>query len=517
MTQLVKYSIEKYTDYLSDESRLKGNADSISFPCSADEVCGQIKELSQAGIPVTIQGARTGISGAAVPVCGHIINMSRFNRIIGMTCDSEGSFYLKVEPGVILSDLNSRLNMRSFDTTQWSEESREALKKLRTNKKRMLFPPNPTEKSATVGGMFSCNSKGINSLTYGAAANHVHAIDVCIPNGELWTIERGRYVFDDKGCDLPNGKRIEVCNAKPSSVYGSMNPHPGLDLIDLFAGAEGMIGAVLSLSLKLCPMGENTWGIMFFLKDWQSADQFAASIMKQKFTGVLLGALEFFDSEALRLVDEMKRKSNNLRSIPDFPKETNAAVYVELEGDDEEAIEEAMLSLMVLYDISGGEENNTWASSYEKDLEMFRLMRHAVPESVNTVAAESALNGFWSERVSLDCQLPVSVVHEMLCRYEADIEKSFVRGMVFGHYGDGRLHLELLPKNETEYSRARELVMAWSENAVSCGGTPAGENGIGKIKKYINAFADSDSVSVAKKVKNYFDPQFLFNPGNFST
>ena len=515
MEKLRKYSIDNYQDYLSDESRMKGNADSISFPSSADEVCSQIRELACEGIPVTVQGARTGITGAAVPVRGHIMNMSRFSRITGMSTDSAGNFFVTCEPGVILSDLNSHLSLRNFDTSDWSEESREALKKFRACGRKMHFPPDPTEKSATVGGMFSCNSRGLNSMSCGSAADYAEAVEICTPAGERWNIERGKYIFDEKGCPLPDGGRLDVPCTHASSVLRNLCPVCGTDLVDLFAGSEGMLGAVLSLKLRLEPEKESLWGVVFFLKDTQSAGKFAGGAAGQDFGAASLDVLEFYDSASLLQVSRMKQKMSSLRSIPDFPENTAAAVYVEISCDDEGAIEEAMLGLMDEFDACGGQESDTWASCFEKDLEMFRLLRHAVPESVNTCAAETALKGFSCSRISLDCQLPASASGEMLELYEQGIEKASVHGMVFGHYGDGRLHVELMPENEAEHERASGLAEEFSEAAVKRGGIPAGENGTGKVKLYIYSLAEPGCMENAGKIKKFFDPEGIFNPGNF--
>ena|GEM_PF-4586657 len=89
-----------YQQYLKDESRTAGYAESISFPGTEDEVRADLKEYCGRGIPVTVQGARTGLTGGCVPFGGHILNTSGLDRILGLTRAADGSFLIRLEPGI---------------------------------------------------------------------------------------------------------------------------------------------------------------------------------------------------------------------------------------------------------------------------------------------------------------------------------------------------------------------------------------------------------------------------------
>jgi D-lactate dehydrogenase (cytochrome) len=160
-----------YYDYLRDESRKVGKAATISFPQNEGEVINTIALLSAGNQKITIQGARTGITAGAVPDGGHILNLEKMNKITGLRCDND-EFILTVQPGVLLIDLRKAISRKSFDTCQWSGESIEALERMK-KAGDFFFPPDPTETTASIGGMVACNASGARSFYYGPTRKYV--------------------------------------------------------------------------------------------------------------------------------------------------------------------------------------------------------------------------------------------------------------------------------------------------------------------------------------------------------
>ncbi|HWQ57511.1 MAG TPA: FAD-binding oxidoreductase, partial [Clostridia bacterium] len=119
----------KYAQYLGDESRLTGAAEGIVFPQSAQELAQALRSAAQSGLRATAQGARTGLSGGAVPRGGLIVNLTRMNRILGIGRNGDGAF-LRAEGGATLEQIEREAAARG-----------------------LFFPPDPSEKTATVGGM----------------------------------------------------------------------------------------------------------------------------------------------------------------------------------------------------------------------------------------------------------------------------------------------------------------------------------------------------------------------------
>lgn len=500
----------RYEEYLRDESRGCGFAESISFPQTIEQAQEEIKALAAARAPVTVQGARTGICGGAVPAGGHILNLTRLKGITGLRRDAGGNFFLTVQPGVTLQDLEAGIGLRRFDTQGWSQESKDALAALWTAPP-VRFAPDPTEGSATIGGAFACDAQGLNAMEAGSVGSHVEAILVCLPDGRVWELERGRYRFEANGCPLPEGGWLPVASVEGPLSFRGLTPRPGMDLVDLFAGAEGMLGAVLSLTLRLTPAPAHLWGVFFFFPSQEGAARF--SMPPPSLPG--LAALEFFDSEALRRVMALKETSSRLRQIPDIPAGAKGAVYLELEGESEEGLEETLMAFSERFEAHGGREEDTWAGFERQELEKFRLFRHTVPEAATAAIDLARQTDPAITTLCSDFTLPPEGLLERFSGYEADIEKSGIAGMVFGHTACGRLHLALMPADGQQYRTARQLMERWAAEAREAGGLLSGENGIGKQKRHLLEWASPEQLAAAKAVKAFFDPEGRWGPGNF--
>lgn len=126
MSATIKPFTDEFEEYGRDESRASGEASSISFPTTEDEVRAILEKLHAERVPVTVQGARTGLAAGAVPHGGHILNTSRMNRYLGLRRDEQGQFLLRVEPGVVLSELRKQLSKKVLPTAGWDQVSLEA-------------------------------------------------------------------------------------------------------------------------------------------------------------------------------------------------------------------------------------------------------------------------------------------------------------------------------------------------------------------------------------------------------
>ena len=174
---LFKPDVEgQYPDYLRDESRRRGRADLISFATSEED----IRQVLLSRHAITTQGARTGITGGAVPDGGHILNLSRMTGITGMRLDSgRNEAFISVQPGLALVELRKILQTCEFDSGNWSPESLLALEQFR-QAPSYFFPPDPTETSASIGGMVACNASGACTFRYGATRAYIEAMRVML-------------------------------------------------------------------------------------------------------------------------------------------------------------------------------------------------------------------------------------------------------------------------------------------------------------------------------------------------
>ncbi len=509
MSVLISDVEERHLDYLQDESRMRGCAQKIAFPRNADEV-RQVLDFSRKNrMPVTVQGARTGIAGAAVPAEGLILNMSKMDRITGLRQEGE-HFFLEVEPGVLLNDLKEGLASKRFDTEGWTDGSKEALGNLQKGD-IFRFLPDPTETTASIGGMFGCNAKGLSGYRYGRMSDYTEQITFVNADGHEWRIPRGRFLAEEAGCLLPDGFLLPGLPEKP--------PYPltmtrGEDLIDLIAGSEGMLGVVTSLELRLEKEPAECWGILFFFEEQKEAARFAGQLV-QETAEAWVTAAEFFDRAALDVVEQMKGRMTSLKGIPDIPSGRNAAVYMELEAENGEAAEGLLFDLLERFGECGGSEEDTWAASGLREMEKFRLLRHAVPEGINNRVDEirRELPGF--VKMGADFGGAGSNLEQIVERCSKDAAEACVRAVIFGHALDLHLHVNLLPGTEDEKKRADALMNRWADETAAAGGSLAEENGIGKVKAgLVCSRLPAEVLEAMRTAKNHFDRDGLLNRGN---
>ena len=158
-------------------------------PRNEAELVEAVRFAHDNGVPLTAQGSRTGLAGGASPQGGMILNLSRMNRILGIRRDAQGRFLLRVQPGVALTTVRKALRDKSFDISSWDAESLETLKDVRAG--ALFFSPDPTEPTASIGGMASCNACGARSFLYGCTRKHVNALRAVLADGRVTALERG--------------------------------------------------------------------------------------------------------------------------------------------------------------------------------------------------------------------------------------------------------------------------------------------------------------------------------------
>jgi len=366
-TDTIAYPVEPdYVEYLRDESRLQGKAEAIYFPGNEQEVQQVLAGLSASATPITVQGARTGISGGAVPFEGHILNLSRMDRVLGLRQDGD-IFLLRVQPGVLLEKINEALHHKDFVSEYWDRNSKEALEAFQ-QAGVYFFPPDPTEATASIGGMAANNASGARSFFYGQTRQHIAGLRVVLADGSATSLRRGRQMASGHHFQLriEGGKILE--GELPSYTLPQVKNVAGyyvqedMDILDLFIGSEGTLGVITELELILAPYPRAVWGIMCFFAEESQAVRFVCRLRMtlQAAAGGLHStallrtepvaraaaetacqpvALEFFDNHALKLLREQKEGNPAFAKLPAAPQDQGAAIYVEYHGKDEEQIE----------------------------------------------------------------------------------------------------------------------------------------------------------------------------------
>lgn len=505
-----------YPDCLRDESRRVGAAASVSFPLSERDIIDHVAEARRLGRSVTVQGARTGIAAGAVPDGGHALNLSRMNRIIGLAPGAaRNEWLLRVQPGVVLSDLQNALLRRRFDAAEWSREDAARCEPFAAGP-AFFFPPDPTETSASIGGMAACNASGAKSLRYGATRAYVHAARLVLADGSVLALQRGRERCRGRDFAVAASAGRTISGSVPSYRMPAVKNAAGyyaaddMDLLDVFIGSDGTLGLFSELTLRLIPSPAAQWGIMAFLG---AVDDVAGLVGRVRSAEHPPAAMEYFDGNSLALLRAEKSRNATLAGIPDLPPGARSALYVEYHGADEESVESAAVSFSDM--LAGLTDTEPWVAADHREMARLKSLRHAVPESVNMLIDERRKTEPSLTKLGTDIAVPDSSLAEMLRTYETDLREASLEWVAFGHVGNNHLHVNILPRNLDDYKLGREIHTRWARKAVGLGGSVSAEHGIGKLKKeLLRIMYGDDGIGQMRRLRLLFDPDGVFGPGN---
>ena len=509
---------QKYPDYLRDESRRTGQADSISFPKNEQDIRDHLTAARDKGLTVTTQAARTGITAGAVPSGGHILNLSRMNRITALR-RSEGreGFVVTVEPGVLLSELRQAVTGPAFDTAGWSDASLQALSELESGPAH-FFPPDPTETSAAIGGMVACNASGAQSFSYGATRNYVVGLRVVLANGSVLDLNRGGQKADGRSFFLHAQPGLDIGGSLPEydlpAVKNAAGYYvaPDMDMVDLFIGSEGTLGVISGVDVLLIPSPPAKWGITLFLPSEAKAIEFVQRVRTAETRPV---AIEFFNSDALNMLRIQKRENPAFGELPDIKDDWHTAIYVEYHGTDEDSVEAAVMDMTEVMMECGGDDDATWLASDEREMERLKGFRHAVPESVNLMIDERRREEPKLTKLGTDLAVPDASLTAVMEMYRRGLDASGLESVVFGHIGNNHVHVNIIPRTLEEYEKGKGLYLEWARAVIAMGGTVSGEHGIGKLKTaFLKEMYGEDGIGQMRELKRMFDPDGLLNPGN---
>ncbi|MFZ4396399.1 MAG: FAD-binding oxidoreductase [Kiritimatiellia bacterium] len=507
-----------FPDGLRDESRRTGTAEGIAFPATVEEVCDLLRLAAKQERPVTIQGARTGITAGAVPDGGVVLSLTRLDRILGVSLATDGRACVRVQPGVTLTAVRAFLDGASIDTSNWSEASRQALPLLRAA--RWIFTPDPTESSASLGGMAACNASGACSFAYGATRRHIHALTVALADGDLLDLERGVQRAEGRQFRMTTRGGRVLSGAIPTYEMPAVKNAAGyyaaqdMDLIDLFIGSEGTLGAIVEIDLALQPLPPVTWGVICFLPDEPCALNLVEWIRdpKQRTGGAQPVAIEYFDAGVLDLLRQARAGGVHLPQLKD---QWNQAVYVEYAAASEALADERGTALAEWLTAHGGSAEDTWISTGEEGLRRIKEFRHAAPEQVNRRIAERQRQHPGLTKLGTDLSVPDAQLRPVMAMYRRDLAEAGLEYVVFGHIGNNHVHVNILPRDLQEYAQGKALYETWARQVVAWEGSVSAEHGIGKLKVNLLALmAGSKGVAEMRALKRVFDPAGRLNAGN---
>ena len=500
---------DEYITFLRDESKTVGYAETISFPVSEAEIAETLRRCTAAGTRVTVQGSHTGLTAACVPYGGHVLSLSRMNRVCGMRIGADGTIYLRVQPGLTLLELNQMIAVKQFRTDGWDVASLEAYAAFQ-KLPRQYFTPDPTESSASIGGMVSCNASGAKTYHYGPTRNSVSALRLVLADGDVLSLRRGEVFAKGRTFSLTTEGGRVISGKLPDYVMPQCKNASGyyaaddMDMIDLIIGSDGTLGVLSEIELMLIPLPAVIWGVDCFFDTVEQSIDFVEAIKP-----LGLAAIEFFDGHALDIL-----RAYRDGGVP-VPPGFESLIYVEIHDNDDAAALQTLRAVGSAMEQCGGDSANTWCARSAHDRERLLVLRHKVPESVNALIAERKRSCKAITKVGSDMAVPDGKLREVMQMYLADLAESGFEYAYWGHIGNNHLHINVLPRNEEDLSGGKAMFARWAEKIVVMGGTVSAEHGVGKVKRnLLAALYGEDGQRQMAAVKRLFDPDAVLGVGN---
>ena len=432
------------SDYEHDEMTIYGlyAPEAVLLAQNTDEISAVLRYCCQKGIAVTPRGAGTGLCGGCVAVRGGIVlSTERMKRVLEV---DEKNMTATVEPGVLLMEFPKALEGTG-----------------------LFYPPDPGEKTATMGGNAMTNAGGMRAVRYGVTRDYVLGMEVVLSSGEILTL---------------GGK-----NVKTSSGYS---------LIDLLVGSEGTLGILTKLTVKLIPEPKANISLLIPFDDLDTCIGAVPAVLG---CGCEPTAVEFMEREVIACAETYLGKQ-----FPDAS--ADAYLLVRLDGASMEALRPAMDRLTDLA-LSIGARDVLLADTDERKESIWNA-RGAFLEAIKN-----------STTVMDECD--VVVPRERIAdfvRQSGQIgREAGVRICSFGHAGDGNLHIYVCKDamEDQAWAKALEQVMDRLYAAArNLGGEVSGEHGIGHAKReFLRESLGETQMVLMRGIKSVFDPVGILNPG----
>jgi D-lactate dehydrogenase (cytochrome) len=412
--------------------------DAVVYPQSAEDVQKIVRICARHLVPIIPFGTGTSFEGSVnAPFGGISVDLKDMNRVLAVHSED---FDCIIEPGVTRKQLNEYLRDQG-----------------------LFFPVDPGA-DASLGGMASTRASGPNAARYGTMKDNVLALRVVLPNGEIMSTSR---------------------RARKSSA--------GYDLTRLIVGAEGTLGIITELTLKLHGIPEAiSSGVCPFQSIKEACDAAIAAIQ----AGIPLARVELLDEVQVRACN-----ADAKLGLPETP-----MLFLEFHGSNSGVAEQSERFGEIVRDFGGGPFE--WATKPEERTRLWEARHHAF------WAAKSFRAG--ANIVVTDVCVPISRLAECVAETKRDIEQCGLIAPILGHVGDGNFHVLVLVMMDDaqEVSRAKGFIERVAERALAMEGTCTGEHGIGEGKRhFLIPEHGRATVETMRAIKRALDPSNIMNPG----
>jgi D-lactate dehydrogenase (cytochrome) len=411
--------------------------DIVCFPQTTQEVAQIVRICAARGMPIVPFGAGTSLEGNAAAMQGGVcIAFAQMKRVIAINTEDMDC---RVEPGITRKELNAELRGTG-----------------------LFFPLDPGA-DASIGGMASTRAAGTMGVRYGTMRDNVLALEVVLADGRVIRTSR---------------------RARKSAA--------GYDLTRLFVGAEGTLGVITEIALRLHPLPEAMSAAVCPFETFKGAVDTAIAVIQH---GIPVARMELLDEVMIRGV-------NLYAKLGAAEKPT---LFLEFHGSGNAVSEQAAATEEI-----AREHGALDFRAATRPEERSRLW----DARDNTLYAGKGLRP-GAEAMITDICVPISRLVEALVETKRDIEASGLIAPIVGHVGDGNFHALILvdPNSPDDIARAETLHERMVTRALAFDGTSTGEHGIGTGKIEFLERELGDAVDLMRAIKRALDPQGIMNPG----
>lgn len=413
----------------------------VAWPKNADEISKIVKWATNRGLRIIPRGSGTGMAGGAVPLYPRsiVISLERMREVYEI---NSKNFTTTVAPGVINGELQKELQIYG-----------------------LFYPPDPASLDyCSIGGNVSTNAGGPRAIKYGVTRNYVMELETVLPNGNIVTL---------------GGKTVKRV--------------VGYELKELFIGAEGTLGIISRVTLKVLPEPEEVITLLISFGELEKAGKCIPKIIG---LGIIPRTLEFLDNPCIELIE-----TNNELGLR---RDIEAMLLLELDGEITSIKRQAEIIVETVKKFKG---ETQVATDYYSRENLWKARRSISP---------CILKMKDKEKINIDISVPIDNLAKALTKLKELSEKYQIPILSFGHAGDGNIHVNILVNRNDEESKQNgfELVKKILEYTVSLGGAISGEHGIGITKKpYIDMQLSRKNIELMMAIKKVFDPRDIMNPG----
>ncbi|WP_026639871.1 FAD-binding oxidoreductase [Bordetella petrii] len=439
--------------WLSDWRGLyRGNAQAVVRPRRTEDVAQCLALCQQEGVPVVPRGGNTGMCGGATPDQGAanvVLSLDRMNQVRSIDTIANT---MVAEAGCILGNLR-----RAADEAG-----------------RLLPLSLAAEDSCQIGGNVSTNAGGVNVVRYGMTRELVLGIEAVLPTGEIF-----------------HGLRT------------LRKDNTGYDLKQLLIGAEGTLGVITAVALRLFPRTGVRSVVLAAVQSPRQALQLLQLVYEQ--CGPRLQAYEFFTGECLELVLAHAQGVQN-----PFAQRYPGYVLIELADTADETALNALLESVVGDALERELCLDAAVSASLAQLQAMWKLREEISESLRAEGPH----------LKHDISLPIERIPDFMESAEARLRQAHgdVRPFIFGHFGDGNLHYNLSRPAGAPREWAAEHGAAVTDVVLDevnrYGGSISAEHGIGQLKRdHFLHSKNSLELRLMRDIKRLLDPAGILNPG----